>query len=324
MPSFPIPIFVACVLAFAALRLWQQRNYPSLLIVLLVLCAVQSLIIALSQHYGVAGLRLVQPITATLIPPAAWIAYKGWARSDVLHILAPLAALAALLTAPQFLDVLLPALFVVYGGLIFYNAKQGADNQPDALLSSGDIPSQIWIVIGIALMASALSDLLIVAAQASGYSGLRPWIISVFSVGNLLVIGILSFSPHLQTRPDDIASEEIESPEPDADIWAQLQDFMIAKKPFLDPDLTLSRLSRQMGIPAKKLSTTINLATGNNVSRFINQARIAMAQKDMLAGTSVTHAMLASGFNTKSNFNREFLRIVGKSPTAWLSEQTSS
>ena len=28
--------------------------------------------------------------------------------------------------------------------------------------------------------------------------------------------------------------------------------------------------------------------------------------------------MLASGFNTKSNFNREFLRVTGKNPSDWL------
>jgi AraC-like DNA-binding protein len=32
--------------------------------------------------------------------------------------------------------------------------------------------------------------------------------------------------------------------------------------------------------------------------------------------------MLESGFNTKSNFNREFLRVVGKSPSEWLAGQT--
>jgi len=28
--------------------------------------------------------------------------------------------------------------------------------------------------------------------------------------------------------------------------------------------------------------------------------------------------MFASGFNTKSNFNREFLRVIGASPRDWL------
>jgi AraC-like DNA-binding protein len=35
------------------------------------------------------------------------------------------------------------------------------------------------------------------------------------------------------------------------------------------------------------------------------------------AGDSVTVAMLGSGFNTKSNFNREFLRITGRTPSTW-------
>lgn len=37
-----------------------------------------------------------------------------------------------------------------------------------------------------------------------------------------------------------------------------------------------------------------------------------------LAAESVTNAMLSSGFITKPNFNREFLRITGESPSAWL------
>lgn len=37
------------------------------------------------------------------------------------------------------------------------------------------------------------------------------------------------------------------------------------------------------------------------------------AQTVLLGGESVTEAMLASGFNTRSNFNREFLRVAGGS-----------
>ena len=37
----------------------------------------------------------------------------------------------------------------------------------------------------------------------------------------------------------------------------------------------------------------------------------------------MTDAMLDSGFNTKSNFNREFLRVKGESPSKWLQDQKS-
>ena len=322
MPTFPIPVFVACVLGFAALRLWWQRGHASPIILLLILCAAQSLIIALGQHYGVASMRIVQPLVASLISPAAWIAYRNHvSRANILHGLGPLTAVAALLVAPQFLDVLLPCLFVVYGILIVISAKDGADAQPDALLASGDLPAQIWLVIGAALIASALSDILIVASQMAGYAELRPWIISMFSVGNLLIIGALSFSPHLQTVTDGQLGETPTVKIADTEIWDRIQTFMEEQKPYLDPDLTLARLSRKMGVPSKSLSETINLTTGENVSRFINKARITAAQEAMLKGETVTNAMLLSGFNTKSNFNREFLRVVGRPPSAWLAEQ---
>ncbi len=319
MPTFPIPVFVACLLGFAGLRLWWLRRHASPLVLLLMLCAAQSLIIALSQHYGVATMRIVQPLIASLIPPAAWIAYRNQvSRADILHMLGPFTATAALFVSPEFLDVLLPGLFVVYGVLIAISAKDGADAQPDALLASGDLPARFWLIIGAALIASALSDILIVASQAAGYAELRPWIISVFSVGNLLIIGGLSFSQHLQTVADDQPDETAISKIADTEIWDRIQTFMEEQRPYLDPDLTLARLSRKMGVPSKSLSATINLTTGQNVSRFINNARIAAAQKAMLKGETVTNAMLMSGFNTKSNFNREFLRVVGKSPSAWL------
>ena len=48
-----------------------------------------------------------------------------------------------------------------------------------------------------------------------------------------------------------------------------------------------------------------------------NSYRIREACHSLEAGASVTEAMLASGFNTKSNFNREFRRITGRTPSAW-------
>ncbi len=91
---------------------------------------------------------------------------------------------------------------------------------------------------------------------------------------------------------------------------------MKTREPFLNPSRTLNQLSRQMRIPAKQLSIAINRATGGNVSRYINGFRISHACDLLRAGKNVTSAMLESGFNTKSNFNREFLRIMEKSPSA--------
>ena len=243
-------------------------------------------------------------------------------RSDLLHLLVPATAIAALLTAPNFLDIFVPGAFVIYGCAILVLSHKGSDAQPRAFLVDGNLPSRIWQVIGVALIASAFSDVVIVAAMASGLEGLRPWIISLFSIGNLLLIGIISLSNHLQVE-DSTEEEPRTSSEAEQHIWQRVQAYMQDHRPYLDPDLTLSRLSRKLGIPAKALSTVINQETGENVSRYVNNARISAAQNALKDGESVTTAMLSSGFNTKSNFNREFLRITGSSPSMWLANVMS-
>lgn len=326
MPTFPLPGFTALILLFFFLRLVVQHRRLTALAVLVGLVAAQSLIIALAQHYQVEGAWRVQPISASAIPPAALLAYlattaRPLRTGDLIHLLLPATTLAALLTAPAFLDVLVPGGYAVYGLLLIARASKGPDDQPQIALQKGEMPARIWMIIGAALLASAFSDVLIVAAAALGLDALRPWIISLFHIGNLLLIGVLALSDHLHT--EDAAGPDVprQAEPPDAGVWNRLERLMRDDRPYLDPDLTLSRLSRRLGVPAKTLSTTINRATGGNVSRYVNAARIAQAQQALLAGDSVTNAMLSSGFNTKSNFNREFLRVTGQSPSAWLAGQ---
>lgn len=271
----------------------------------------------------IPGMRQVQPVTATLIPPMAWIAYQTTAvrsvrRHDALHALVPVTSIAALLTGPEFLNIFIPGVFVAYGLAIMIHSFKGPDAQPHASLESGDLPARIYLAIGAALIASAFSDVLIVAARAFGAGYLQPWIISLFSVGNLLLIGALSLSGHWHAA----AAEEYEDTSaaddaPDGEAWDKVERYMRERRPFLDPDLTLARLARKTGIPAKTLSITINRATKGNVSRYVNDARIDAAKAALLEGETVTSAMLSCGFNTKSNVNREFLRVTGTSPSAW-------
>lgn len=303
-----------------------MRGGPSPIAALLAICALQSAIIAMAQHYMVPGLRLVQPITATMIPPMAWCAFQWTAvrpleRADLLQLLTPLTAAAALLTAPAFLNVFLPATFAAYGLAIVMQSRKGPDAQPRAYLSNGDLPARIWQVIGAVLIISALSDVLIIAAIGLDMAYLKPWIISVFSIGNLLLIGIISLSRHLQTETTEPDEQPRATTDAEQEIWQRVQHYMETHHPYLDPDLTLARLSRKLGIPAKTLSIVINSKTGQNVSRYVNDARIAVAQQALLNGEPVTSAMLSSGFNTKSNFNREFLRITGENPSTWLTQE---
>ena len=57
------------------------------------------------------------------------------------------------------------------------------------------------------------------------------------------------------------------------------------------------------------------------MSQYVNNHRIDEARR-LLATTDepITRIMFDAGFLSKSNFNREFLRITGLSPKAWRLE----
>ncbi len=101
-----------------------------------------------------------------------------------------------------------------------------------------------------------------------------------------------------------------------------LDNYLQDTQAFLDPDLTLQKLSRKLGIPAKRLSSAINRYCQHNVSRHVNNYRIKFASELLAQGNLVTETMLQSGFNTKSNFHREFSRVNGCTPTQYIGNQS--
>lgn len=328
MPSLPVPMISALALAFLLAQAWASGRRLGWLGALIAICAGQSAVIALVQHYGVSALATVQPISATLIPPLSWVALVSSAkrdlrRIDALHLIGPGVTALAPTFRPDLLALWLPAVFLAYGAAILAAAVGGADGLPQLRIEAGDVPARIWWVIGLLLIASGLSDALIVAADSAGLPGLRPWIITVFSAATLSVLGALSLSSALSADPDDPVlpaepdDRDLAATEADLAILARLDGLMAERALYLEPELSLSRRSRRLGLPLKQLSGAINRATGDNVSRYINKARIAAAHRLLADGKTVTEAMFAAGFNTKSNFNREFLRVTGRTPRTW-------
>lgn len=322
LPSLPIPMIGALILGFLFVSLVMSQKRLSVLAVLVAICALQSALIALVMHYQFEMLRWVLPVLACCIPPTAWIALKHSGmenKGQTWHQLAaPILAIIAVVAQPYVLDVMIPLLFFAYGGLIIYTVSRGADALPRLRLESGEVSGRIWHWIGIALIASGLSDIAIIAAMIAGVPTLQPLIVAFSSSGFLLLMGALSLSRSLSDIPETPIHLPNDPPQPaseeDAQIVARLETLVEDGRLYLDPDLTLTRLARRLGLPVKTLSVAINRVTGENVSRYINARRIKAACDALDGGESVTEAMLSAGFNTKSNFNREFLRITGKTP----------
>lgn len=335
MPVLPVPMVVALFLAaFLASRLARGDTHGSLL-ALIGIAMVQAAVIALVQHYGVAALRPVQPLLAMAIPPVAYVAFQRAAggsadrRMQALHLGGPLMALACLFVAPMLLDILIPLSFTAYGIAMLVGLRKGEESLPHSRLDSGAGSVRVWRVVALALIASAATDLLIaydMAARGSTGIGTGPvaWIPSLLSSLSLLALGALSLTSAIESRREPVAIDSAPSADDagrDAALLARLEAHLSGRKAHLDPDLTLARLARQLGVPAKMLSAAINRGHRENVSRFINRMRIEEACRRLQGGASVTEAMFDSGFSTRSNFNREFARVKGTSPTRWLAGQ---
>jgi len=340
MLVLPISLVVSLILGFQLLRLVVRDDRPRPFSLLLGAIVAQGIVISLSQYYGVTGLRILQPVTASIIPPLAWITFLSTAvrpvrmRADAVHLAVPVVVALCVAFVPLAIDAVLIAVFAAYGAAILLALRHGPDALPRTRLDADRLPGWIWAAIGVSLILSAVSDALIALAMMTRYAWLMPAIISAFSSFYLLMIGALSLSQNLAGKPDDEtgagpaddpahegdSGRTAVSPE-DARDDARLMDGLTAlldrQELYLDPDLTLARLAKRLGVPAKQLSTAINRSTGNNVSRHINGYRIRRACDRLAAGDTVTAAMLDSGFNTKSNFNREFLRVTGMTPSAW-------
>lgn len=331
MPVLPIPLFGSLVLGFLFLKLMVDGRGRSFIAVLVLQSALQSLIISLGQHFGIGWARAIQPVTAAAIPPLAWVAFETSAIRRFLparhlpHVLVPAFVAFCVVFARVPLDFLIPAIFLGYGLAILVASSRGSDALPKTRLAAGDLPGLIWRVIGASLVVSAFGDAVIVFAQVMGQSHWQPWIIAVSSTGMLMLLGGLSLSGSLwkQEAEEDESQEPKPQvdPEEDAKIMARLDALMAQQKLYLDPDLSLSQIARKLVLPIKAVSGAINRTTGENVSRYINARRVGVACAALQGGENVTSAMLTAGFNTKSNFNREFLRIKGMSPSQWLRSQ---
>lgn len=331
MPSLPIPAFAALVLSFLLIRLWQRGGPGRAFAPFLALVAMQAVLVVGVHHWGLGWMRAVQPVTAMLLPPAAWVSLRVTAMGAPLrgqwpHLAAPVAMALLLGIAPVsalgqvspalalMLDLSIPALYLGYG-LAVWRAARG--DLPRLRLGAQSGAALIWRAIAGVLAASALSDLAISGVILIGQGGWVPWIIAVVTSGNLLLLGALTQMPELEAPPEPAAPAPTRE---DSALTARLEELMRQGRLWTDPDLTLTRLARRLHVPVKTLSSAINRDTGANVSRYVNGFRVAHACARLAAGDDVTQAMLTSGFATKSNFHREFRRVTGKSPTEWRAD----
>ena len=97
---------------------------------------------------------------------------------------------------------------------------------------------------------------------------------------------------------------------------SKLHDLMQNDKLYLEPNLTLTDLSKQLGVNSTVLSYAINHGFGKNFNDFVNEFRINEVKEKLKTDDDSTLLGLAfdCGFNSKATFNRAFKKFTGVSP----------
>jgi AraC-like DNA-binding protein len=139
-------------------------------------------------------------------------------------------------------------------------------------------------------------------------------------------IGYLSFrNPEVLARETDEAAPAKKyerstlTPETAERYLKRLLQVMEAEKPYLDPELTVSKLAEKLSVPAPHLSQIINERLSQTFVDFINTHRVEEAKRRLLDPSRRHYSVLAIaeevGFNSKSSFNSVFKKHARMTPS---------
>jgi AraC-like DNA-binding protein len=127
--------------------------------------------------------------------------------------------------------------------------------------------------------------------------------------------------PSAKQEPQELSPEKAKQ-------LQKLQQYMLASKPFLNPELTLQDLSVKLNIPKHQLTMLFNNYLGKNFFEYINEYRIQETKQRILE-PAYEHLTLVAiayecGFNSKSTFNTFFKHATGLTPTEWRKKNATN
>ena len=132
-----------------------------------------------------------------------------------------------------------------------------------------------------------------------------------------MVIYFLSFRA-FQLKVIDIEANVFKKND-DTQLFEQLSKLIVDNKLYLEPNISLSSISKLINKNTQKTSEVINQYAKQNFNDFINKYRIIEAKKMLSDNKKLTISAIAfdSGFNSLSSFNSAFKKFEGITPSLY-------
>ena len=338
MIFIPIEFMFSALMVFLFLHVIRsgepgQWNPPFLLLILL--SALQSCLIGLRWGYDVGVTAYLSPIVATGLPVLVYAGVLNLVERDrrasgwrvLVHGVPTILVLLLTFVWREAVDVVLIVTFLGYAVAVLRLLLPGTDALGGASLDGVGFTYQAIFFAALFLLSSALIDTVIFLSFLWNKVEHVPSVIlfanfvALAMLGSAATLASSSNPPPEAAHPRPVRTGGISGTE----TFQRIEELMSNDKTYRDATLNLDRLARKAVIPSRQVSQAINRATGMNVSQYVNGYRIAEAC-DLLRRTQhpVTEIMFDVGFQTKSNFNREFRRVTGTTPQSWRSKTSSA
>lgn len=323
MLSVPLPFLAGLVFAltlYHSLKGVEVSGTRRYFHAFLILYALQGIGIGLRFGYGVDGLIPFLPVSASFMPPLAFLAFRGLTaevpRKPWLHLAAPVAVALAVAFLRDLVDLLLFLVFLGYAVALWRMTRSGGDDvMAEASLQRMRPALKAARLTAGLMFFFAVSDWAIAVYTAFYGASEVPRAVTFMNLAAIAAVLVYYFAP--ETSSGAAGSQAVTS-DADKAILARIEAALEERELYKNEDLSLAKLARKVGLPAREVSIAINRATGLNVSQYVNNRRVAEACR-LLAETEkkVTAIMLEAGFATKSNFNREFRRVTAMNPAQY-------
>ncbi len=162
------------------------------------------------------------------------------------------------------------------------------------------------------------------------------WLIPILNTAGVAYLTYSSIryvpsEPIIRPTEETVEADETNTAPVPALSYSQMQEIcnlatehLTSTRQFLDSDITLASLAKDISVPARNLSRSINSYLNRNFFEFINAMRVEYAKERLLelstSEYNIDSIFSECGFRSRSSFFQVFKKMTGKTPAAWLSE----
>ncbi len=302
------------------------------------ICATQNFLAVFALGFGWDLAAMLRASIAMSVGPAGYFYYCSLVENErvisnrwLLHLLPAVLLVVLWISHAHLLwmvEYLIISSFAIYLLLTFRLLIGGKQRLQHLAQYAG--AAYRWLVVVAAIMTINLIIELSIALELLTGVPLRDSVALVLGAGAfllfhattlLLVITRAPLMEWMHALQDlRLSKTQLMSDAEARDIFARWEQVVAERELYKrEGGVTLEQAGKILVVPARQISQAINRIYGGSFSQYLNDCRVKAAQTMLRDNPDmpITTLMMEAGFSTKSNFNKEFLRVTGLSPSEY-------